>query len=174
MNKYGAWAEWYWQGKTEVLREKPVIVALCSPASEYVPEPWHSYEWIQQAHDTKGLLYHKHYNVAKLKLFSEVSPTIVPRRSKQQQFRFVSTWPTCATVASSCVLSYRTGNKTFLNALCSHIKNLMYLPCFFCNTELITVIKRSDNYTLSHWRHGEGIRQIYLSDLNKSLDFTGQ
>ena len=29
MNGYGALVEWYWQGKTEVLGEKPVIATVC-------------------------------------------------------------------------------------------------------------------------------------------------
>jgi len=30
-NEYGTLVEWYWQGKTEVLGEKPVPVPLCPP-----------------------------------------------------------------------------------------------------------------------------------------------
>jgi hypothetical protein len=30
INDYGTLVEWYWQGKTEVLREKPVPVPLCA------------------------------------------------------------------------------------------------------------------------------------------------
>jgi hypothetical protein len=29
--RHGAMVEWYWQGKTEVLGEKPVPVPLCPP-----------------------------------------------------------------------------------------------------------------------------------------------
>ena len=31
MNEYGTLVEWYWQGKTEVVGEKPVLVPLCPP-----------------------------------------------------------------------------------------------------------------------------------------------
>jgi hypothetical protein len=31
MNAYVAMVEWHWQGKTEVLAEKPVPVPLCAP-----------------------------------------------------------------------------------------------------------------------------------------------
>jgi hypothetical protein len=33
MSEYGAAVEWYWQGKTEGLGEKPVLVALCKHKS---------------------------------------------------------------------------------------------------------------------------------------------
>jgi hypothetical protein len=31
MSEYGAMVGWYWQSKTEWIREKPVLVSLCSP-----------------------------------------------------------------------------------------------------------------------------------------------
>jgi len=36
MNGYGALVEWYWQGETEVLGEKPVTVPLCPPPNSHV------------------------------------------------------------------------------------------------------------------------------------------
>jgi hypothetical protein len=65
----------------------------------------------QQPHDTEGSVQRRHCNVAKVKLFSEVFPITAPNSSKQQKFRFVSTWPTCATVApvlrrARCLLCY--------------------------------------------------------------------
>jgi hypothetical protein len=39
MNEYGALVEWYWQGKTEVLGEKPVTVPL------FPPQIWNEVAW---------------------------------------------------------------------------------------------------------------------------------
>jgi hypothetical protein len=35
MNEYGALVEWYWQGNTEVLGEKPVTLPLCTPQTSH-------------------------------------------------------------------------------------------------------------------------------------------
>ena len=35
MDEYVAMVEWYWQGKTDVLGEKPVPVPLCPPQIPY-------------------------------------------------------------------------------------------------------------------------------------------
>jgi hypothetical protein len=49
MNEYGAMVEWYWEGKTEVLREKPVPVQLFPPQILH-GQDWH-WNWVSMTID---------------------------------------------------------------------------------------------------------------------------
>jgi hypothetical protein len=51
--------EWYWQGKTEVLRDKPALVPLCPPQ---IPHglPW---DWSRASNDEKQATYRLSYGI---------------------------------------------------------------------------------------------------------------